>query len=173
MTPNQSLVTLNNLLDYDVTKFTTAEVQLKKSLPHWIEEAASLKLKTILQHNLEFIKRHIHQLELFLEAEKVDSISMTNRVMNAHIEEINEKLSYCADPELKDACLLAGIQMISHFKISTYGTAASYAKTLGKEKHAALFHEAEMNEKEIDKRLSQLAEEGINISARTPFELRN
>jgi ferritin-like metal-binding protein YciE len=173
MTNDQTLVTLNHLLDYDARKFTNAEVQLKKSLTGWINDAGSLKLKTVLQRYLELVQDHIKKLELFIEAEKIDSISMTNRVMYALIEETNEKLSYCADTETRDACLLASVQAMSHFKICTYGTAAAFANTLGMEKHAALFHEVELNEKEIDNRLSHLAEEDINTSARTPIELPN
>jgi len=91
--------------------------------------------------------------------------------MQAFIEEANEKQNTCTDAEVKDACLLACIQAINHFKISMYGTAAAFAKVLGMEKHAAVFHEAEVNEKQIDDRLSQLAEHEINIKANVPFVL--
>jgi hypothetical protein len=37
------------------------------------------------------------------------------------------------------------------------------------ENFARLFHEAEVNEKQIDDRLTQLAEHEINIKARTPI----
>ena len=39
------------------------------------------------------------------------------------------------------------------------------------EDHAAIFHKAEINEKQIDDRLSQLAEHEINIKAKAPIEL--
>ena len=42
---------------------------------------------------------------------------------------------------------------------------------LSKEKQATLFHDAELNEKQIDERLSQLAEHEINIKAKTPISL--
>ena len=44
---------------------------------------------------------------------------------------------------------------------------------LGMEKQAAIFHEAEINEKQIDDRLSQLAEYEINMKARTPIVLED
>jgi ferritin-like metal-binding protein YciE len=78
-------------------------------------------------------------------------------------------MKYCADPEVKDACLLACIQAINHFKISEYGTAAAFAKELNMEKSATVFHEMEINEKHIDDRLSQLAEYEINRKARAPI----
>ncbi len=168
---NHSIITLHNLLDYDASKFTSAEIALKNSLPDWISRSASLKLKTVLQKYLDFVQLHIYKMESFFEEEQINSFSTTNRVMNAYIEETEEKLSKCTDPEIKDACLLANIQAINHFKISTYGTAAAFANALGLDKHAAVFHEAEVNEKQIDDRLSQLAEHEINIRAKAPFVL--
>jgi len=172
MTQNtQNITTLHNLLDDDARKFTSAEIQLKNSLPDWISTAGSLQLKTVLQKYLSFVQQHVKKMEDFYEEEKISSLSLTNRVMHAFIEETDEKLSTCTDAAIKDACLLASIQAINHFKISTYGTAAAFAKALGMEKQAAIFHEASINEKQIDDRLSQLAEHEININAKTPIVL--
>jgi ferritin-like metal-binding protein YciE len=91
--------------------------------------------------------------------------------MHAFIEETGEKLSNCTDPEIKDACLLASIQAINHFKISMYGTAAAFANALEMDKQACLFHEAEVNEKQIDDRLTQLALYEINNHAKSPVTL--
>ena len=160
---NQTITTLHNLLDYDAGKFTSAEIQLHQILPEWINKAGSLKLKNVLQRYLDFIDKHLQNMGNFFEEEKINSMSLVNRVMHAFIEEAEEKLSNCNDPRVKDACLLACIQAINHFKISMYGTAAAFANALGMEKQAAIFHEAEVNEKQIDDRLSQLAEHDINV----------
>ncbi len=169
---NQTITTLHHLLDYDASKFTSAEIQLQNILPEWINNTGSLMLKTVLQKYLDFVQQHVHKMENFFEQEKINSLSLNNRVMHAFIEETNEKLNTCTDPEIKDACLLAGIQVINHYKISIYGTAAAFANALEMEKHAALFHEAEGNEKQIDSRLSQLAEFEINKKARAPIVLQ-
>jgi ferritin-like metal-binding protein YciE len=168
---NQTISTLHNLLDYDARQFTSAEIQLKKSLPEWISKAGSLKLKTVLQKYLDFVQQHVQKLEGFFEAEQISSLSINNRVMHAFIEEAEEKMKSCTDAEVRDACLLACIQAINHFKISTYGTAAAFAKALDMEKQATIFHEAEVEEKQIDDRLSQLAEHEINLHAKTPIVL--
>lgn len=39
---NQDISTLQDLLDYNARKFTSGEIQLKKSLSEWINKAASL-----------------------------------------------------------------------------------------------------------------------------------
>jgi ferritin-like metal-binding protein YciE len=169
---NPTVTTLHNLLDYDARKFTSAEVQLKNILPQWIHQTGSLQLKTVLQKYLDFVQQHVKKMEYFFEEEKISSLSAINRVMQAFIEETGEKLLNCTDTQVKDACLLASIQAINHFKISMYGTAAAFANALEMEKAAAIFHEAEVNEKQIDDRLSQLAEHEINTRAKAPIVLR-
>jgi len=168
---NSTITTLRDLLDYDARKFSSAEIQLKNCLPQWINKAGSLQLKTVLQKYLDFVQQHVQKMEEFFEEEKISSLSLTNRIMQAFIEETNEKLSNCTDAEVSDACLLACVQAINHFKISIYGTAAAFANALGMEKVAVVFHETEINEKQIDDRLSQLAEHEINIKARAPIVL--
>jgi len=161
-----TLKSLHDLLDYDASKFTSAEIQLLKTIPGWINRASSLKLKAVLQKYRDMIQQHIQKMEEFFEEEKFSSLSLNNRMIQTFIEEAEEKLSICGEPDVKDACLLASIQAINHYKISAFGTAAAFAHTLGMEKHAAIFHEAEVNEKQIDDRLSQLAEHEINIRAK-------
>lgn len=161
--------TLHDLLHYDASRFTHGEIQLMNCLPHWIARADSGKLKAVLKNYLAAVELQVQKLdELFLE-EKPGSISLRNQVIHAFIDETNGKLSLCADPEVRDACLLACVQMINHFKISNYGTAASFARELGMEKQARAFWEAEINEKKIDDRLSQLAEHEINPRAKSPL----
>jgi ferritin-like metal-binding protein YciE len=164
-----SITTLNDLLDYNARRFTSAEIQLKNHLPGWINQANSLQLKSILLRYVDFITDHVKKLETFVEKESIKSISLSNRVMKSFIEDADEKLAGCTDIEVKDACLLECVQAINHFKVSMYGTAAAFSKALGMEKEAAVFHLAEVNEKQIDDRLSQLAEHEINRRAKAPL----
>ena len=166
-----SITTLHNLLDYEASKFSSAEVQLSNALPQWISKAGSVKLKNVLQKYRDDIGTHLANLEEFVDSERLISLSLTNRIMKAYIDDTNEKLELCTDPEVTDACLLASIQMINHFKISAYGTAAAFANTLSMEKAATFFHEAEVHEKQIDDRLTQLAKYEINSRAKSPIVL--
>ena len=168
---NKLIATLRDLLDHNSQKFTAAEIELRNALSSWIQKANSPKLKAVLQKYLEFVNEHVGKFTAFFEEEKIDSLSVSNKIMLAFIEETNEKLSKCADSQVADACLLACIQGINHFKISIYGTAAAFAKGLEMERFASIFHEAEVNEKKIDDRLTQLAEHEINIKAIAPIVL--
>ena len=166
---HQTITTLHQLLNYEAGKFMAAEIRLKHNLEEWINQADSLQLKVVLRKYLDFVQQHVQKLESFIEEEKISSLSIADRVMNAFVEEVNEKMKYCTDTEVKDACLVACIQVINHFKISIYGTATAFATELNMEKAATVFHEMEINEKHIDDRLSQLAEYEINKKARAPI----
>jgi ferritin-like metal-binding protein YciE len=166
-----SITTLHHLLDHEASKFSSAEMQLNNVLPQWISKAQSVKLKTVLQKYREDIGEHLYNLEEFVDAEQLISLSLTNRIMSAYIQDTNEKLLQCADAEVADACLLASVQMINHFKISAYGTAAAFANALEMDKAATFFHAAEVHEKQIDDRLSQLALFEINGNAKSPIVL--
>ena len=168
---NHTITALHDLLAYDVQKMQNAESQLKNTLPEWALKAGSFKLKEVLQKYTTNIAGHIEKSETILVEEKVFPFSTINKVMHAFIEETNEKLALCTDAEVKDACLLAAIQEINHYKISVYGTAAAFANALNIETTANLFHEAEISEKQIVDRLSQLATYEINLKAKTPIAL--
>ncbi len=167
----QTITNLHDLLGFDARRFTSAEIELKNYLPEWINHADSLKLKTVLQRYFEFVQQHVKMLEGFFEVEQISSLSLSNRIMQAFTEEATEKLNCCADAAVKDACLLASVQAIIHFKISMYGSAAAFANALGMVQQASVFHQAEVDEKQIDDRLSQLAEHEINIHAKSPIVL--
>ncbi|MBU3714178.1 MAG: DUF892 family protein [Ferruginibacter sp.] len=162
---------LHNLLDYDVRKFTIAEIQLQKVLALWLKRASSVKLKSIIQKYSDHVAEHVKKFESFYEEEHIPSISISNRVMQAFIDEAEEKMNHCSDNSVRDASMLASIQEINHYKISIYGTASAFANTLGMTKTAEVFHNAEINEKQIDDRLSQLAEHEINVNAKVSIVL--
>jgi len=171
METKPNIVTLHNLLDYNAGRFTSAEAEVKSGLAEWIKEASSMQLKAVLQKYLDFATAHIQRIDRFVEDESLTFINSSDTVMQALIRDTVENLSFCLDAAVKDACLLASVQCINHYKISKYGTAAAYANNLGLDKAAALFHELEINEKHIDDRLSQLAEYEINTKAKTPVVL--
>ncbi|HZY37527.1 MAG TPA: DUF892 family protein [Mucilaginibacter sp.] len=171
MKTEDTLPTLISLLDYDAGKFTSAEVQLKNRLPQWIEGTGSFQLKGVLERYLEMVREHIMKLDIFCAEENFTYISLLNRIMKAFIEETEEKLALCSDIKVADACLLACVQNINHYKISTYGTAAAFAKDLGLNDAVTIFRDLEIDEKQIDHRLSQLAEHEVNAKAKAPVWL--
>jgi ferritin-like metal-binding protein YciE len=154
-------------------KLAGAETQLDSILPTWIEKAGSVSLKVILEKYQDYVKQHLQKILDYNKEGNLNSFTRTNNIMQAFILEAREKLNNCTDIEVRDACLLSGIQGINHYKISMYGTAAAFAKSIGNENLAGVFYNAEQDEKQIDNSLSQLAKQEINTRARTPIVLRS
>jgi ferritin-like metal-binding protein YciE len=165
MTETHPIKTLHQLLDEEARRFTVSEVELKNALPGWIIKAQSMKLKNILQRYYEQVKEHIRDLDKFFEDENLGFVNVPHPIMKTFINDAEERLTNCTDFMVRDAGLLASVQIINHYKISAYGTAAAFANSLGMSKTAVLFHQCEVNEKQIDDRLSQLAEHEINKQA--------
>ena len=163
---HDSLESLHQLFDYDVKKFISAEAELLSHLPKFMEASSSLKLKNILMRYEEYVKNHLSDLNNFIQEEKISLVDFTNAIMIAFIKDVNDKMALCANSYVKDACILSCIQGINHYKISVYGSAAAFSNALGMPYYAKVFHEAEVNEKKIDDRLSQLAEFEINNQAK-------
>jgi len=167
------LTTLHDLIDFDARKLNGAERQLENILPDWINKASSLSLKNVLQQYLDFVRDNIQKIKTFIAEEKIGSLSCTNTIMQAFILETREKMSNCNNTEIRDACLPSSIQGINHYKINMFGTVAAFAKDLGNEKSAVVFHQAKLNEEQIDKMLSKQAEQAINMNAANPILLSN
>lgn len=160
-----TISSLRQLLDEDISRMASAEMQLKNSIAGWVSNDNAVPLRLLLHDYLDIVEKHIRQLEFFWEEEQTGSFHCPNRVMKAYIAEADDKLAGCTGPGIKDACLLAAVQRINHFKISVYGTAAAFAGALRLQQAGLLFHQAELDEKDMDERLSYLAEHELNKKA--------
>jgi ferritin-like metal-binding protein YciE len=70
-----------------------------------------------------------------------------------------------ADPDVKDAGLIAAAQRVEHYEIAAYGTVRNYARQLGLKSHVDLLQRTLDEEGDTDKRLTSLAESGVNEQA--------
>jgi len=170
METTSTIATLRQLLNQQMGKFISGEIQLQKNLPVWINNIGSVQLRQVLQKYLDQVNEHIKHMEAFFLEAQVATAGREDKVMQSLVDETNELLGFCSDTQVCDACMLAGIQVINHYKISTYGTAAAFAGDLEMEKAAGVFYQMEINEKNIDDRLTQLAKYEINKKAKTPIQ---
>ena len=69
------------------------------------------------------------------------------------------------DDVTMDACLIAAGQRAEHYEMAAYGTLIAWAQALGHAEAAALLQQNLDEEKAADKKLSALAEGGINQEA--------
>ena len=69
------------------------------------------------------------------------------------------------DETTMDACLIAAGQRAEHYEMAAYGTLVAWAQAMGHNEAASLLQQNLDEEKAADKKLSAIAEGGINQDA--------
>lgn len=164
-TQSKNISNLRQLLEEECIRLINSEIQLRNNLPDWVSKDNNIPLKLILHRYLDRIDDHINYINKFLEEDQISCLSHNDSVMQASIGQINDKITCCNAIQLKDLCLLSGIQTINHYKISLYRSVANLANILGMESATKYFHIAQQNENKIDEELSSLATLEINDKA--------
>jgi ferritin-like metal-binding protein YciE len=82
--------------------------------------------------------------------------------MQGILEEGEETLKLDSTEETRDAAIITAAQKVEHYEIASYGSAANWAKLLGRNDIKALLGETLEEEKQTDEKLTRLAQSGIN-----------
>ena len=142
-----------------------AEKQLTKALPKLAKAATNAKLRAAFESHLQETQGQIARLEQVFE-------SLDEKVRGKHcdgiagiIEEGKSIMEEDFDETTMDACLIAAGQRAEHYEMAAYGTLVAWAEAMGHTEAAKLLQQTLHEEKAADKKLSGLAESGINQSA--------
>ena len=159
---------LNSLKDLfleEVRDLYDAEKQLVKALPKMADAATSPKLKSAFTNHLRQTEGHVKRLEQIFHAMDVPVRGKKCKAMQGLVEEGNDMAHENAEPDVKDAALIAAGNRVEHYEIAGYGTIRTYARTLGLPEAERLLQQTLDEEGEADKLLTQLAETSINLEA--------
>ncbi len=142
-----------------------AEKQLTKALPKLAKAATSPDLRAAFETHLEETRGHVDRLEQVFE-------SLDEKVRGKHcegiagiIEEGKTIMEEAFNDATMDACLIATGQRAEHYEMAAYGTLVAWAQGMGHSEAAKLLQETLDEEKAADKKLTSLAESGINQEA--------
>jgi len=142
-----------------------AERQLTKVLPKLAKASSNAKLRQAFESHLQETQGQIARLE------KVFA-SLGEKVRSKHcdgiagiIEEGKSIMEEDFDETTMDACLIAAGQRAEHYEMAAYGTLVAWAQAMAQPEAAKLLQQTLDEEKAADKKLSGLAEGGINQSA--------
>jgi len=159
------LQTLHDLYIDNLKDLYNAENQIIKALPKMAKAATSPQLQQAYTTHLEQTQRQIERLDQIFNELDIKPTGKRCRGMEGLIEEGQELIEENADPDVRDAGLIAAAQKVEHYEISGYGTARTYAEHLGFTKAVRLLDQILAEEKETDAKLTTLAESSINIKA--------
>ncbi len=162
---NTQLNTLDDLLLLEINDLYDAEKRLVEALPEMAEAASSPALKQAFQHHLQETERQVSRLEqIFVDLGKPAS-RHTCDAMKGLIKEGAEIVDAVGSPDVKDAALIGAAQRVEHYEMAGYGTARTFAEHLGHTNVAQLLQATLDEERQTDLRLTELAEENINVKA--------
>lgn len=158
--------TLTDLFHDQLQDAYSAETQLTKALPKMAKAAKSPDLRAGFEQHLTETKNQLTRLEKVCQQVGCKTGGNTCEAMEGLVEEGEEVMGLGLDGEAQDAGLIAAAQKVEHYEIALYGTLCTFAKQLGHQEAARLLHETLEEEKKTDQKLTQLAEAGINQSAK-------
>ena len=155
---------LKHLYVEELKDLYSAESQLVKALPKMAKAATSEELRAGFEGHLEQTKGHVARLEKIFKALGESPKGKKCKGMEGLIKEGGEMIEEDPAPEELDAGLISAAQRVEHYEIAGYGCVSTYAKLLGENEAEELLRETLEEEKETDKKLTELAG-NINLEA--------
>ena len=148
-----------------------AEKHLLKALPKMQKAATTAELQDAIETHTEQTQGHVDRLEdIFAlldqkpQAKKCDGMEGLVEEGESIIEETDEGTA------TRDVGIILSAQKVEHYEISSYGSLAPLARTLGRDNIAEILEETLAEEKETDELLTKIAESNINYAAATEGE---
>ena len=142
-----------------------AEKKILSTLPKMAKAAQSKELKAAFEKHLMETEGQIGRLEQAFETLGEKAKKKTCQAIKGLIEEGGETIKEDAEPEVKDAALIAAAQRVEHYEMAGYGSVSAYAKLLNETTVLKLLQATLAEEKATDEALSELAESSINLEA--------
>jgi ferritin-like metal-binding protein YciE len=156
---------LDDLLIEQLADLYDAEKRLIDALPKMAEAAHSPQLQSAFREHLQQTKNHARIVEECFRGLNKEPHRETCAAMKGLIQEGEEMVNADGDPAVKDAALIAAAQRVEHYEISGYGTARTFAERLGYQDAARKLQQILDEEKATDKKLTEIAEQNINLVA--------
>jgi ferritin-like metal-binding protein YciE len=160
-----ALDSLHDLYVNELKDLYSAENQLVKALPKMAKAASNPDLKAAIEEHLEVTRKQVERLERVFEGLGVSPKGKKCKAMEGLIEEGKEVMEEDGEEAVIDAALIAAAQRVEHYEMAGYGCARTFARLLGYDEAARLLQETLDEEGEADKKLTELAETGINVEA--------
>lgn len=135
-----------------------AEKHLVSAVPKLVKAAFSESLRDALETHLDDSQKHTQRLEKCFALCEFKPASKKCEAMEGLIKEAMEAATEHERGYARDAALIASIQKIEHYEISSYGTLRTMATVMGKSECAKLLEESKDEEAAMDVKLTKLAE---------------
>ena len=138
---------------------------VEKGLPEMIESASSRELRSALEEHLQQTRTHVTRLQRVFSSIGMEPDTKTNEIFDKMASAVKDSKSNIDPSPLRDAALIVNGNLVEHYEIATYGSLASFARSLGLQDAVTLLQETLNEEKKADAKLTQLGEQIMNPQA--------
>ncbi|MFD2934042.1 YciE/YciF ferroxidase family protein [Spirosoma flavum] len=143
-----------------------AEKQAVDALGEQADASTTDEVRNAFLTHQEETRGQVARLEQVFQSIGVDADDKTCAAIDGLVDDAQTVVSNTESGSLtRDAGLIIAGQKIEHHEIAAYGSAVTLAKVLGYSEAAQLLHQTLEEEKNTDKKLTQLAESFINQRA--------
>jgi ferritin-like metal-binding protein YciE len=142
-----------------------AERRMVKALPKMAEASTSLSLRQAFESHLIETEGHVSRLETIFRNLGENAKGETCDAMKGLVSEGEDMIGHTHPSAIRDAGLIASANRVEHYEIAAYGSARTFAQTLGLTEAVALLDQTLQEEKAADQKLSRLAEGLVNDAA--------
>ncbi|GLK67398.1 ferritin-like domain-containing protein [Hansschlegelia plantiphila] len=162
---SKDIKTLDDLFVHQLQDVYYAEKQILSALPKMIDKATAPALKQGLEHHLRETEEHVRRVEQVFEMHGAEIKTTKCPAINGIIEEANDVAGDVEDKQVLDAAIIASAQAVEHYEMTRYGTLVAWAKQLGRSDCAAVLEKTLNEEKAADRKLTSIADGGVNREA--------
>jgi ferritin-like metal-binding protein YciE len=142
-----------------------AEKALAKAFPKMISKITSDDLIDAFEDHVAETEQQLTRLEEVFSALGVKAEAKKCEAMVGLIKESEQIIDETEEGPVRDAGIISAVQKIKHYEIATYCTLRSFATALSEVEAESLLEDILNEEKDMDEKLSELAESLINVEA--------
>lgn len=157
---------LQDALTEEIQDLLHAEHQISKALPKMAEKAHNSELREAFQQHQKETEGQIQRLEQVCQVLGISPDPKKCEGIRGILAEGEEHMGEEMDPEVMDAMLIAAAQKVEHYEISSYGSVRSWTELLQNTQARDLLDQTLNEEKDTDKKLTQLAMNMVNTQAK-------
>ena len=143
-----------------------AEKKIIQSLPKMQAATTTEELKDAFEDHLHQTQRHVKRLEKVFEVLGQKAEGEKCEAIEGIAREVENIIGETEDGTMtRDAALIIAAQKVEHYEIATYGGLVQLAITMDLREAADLLDKTLIEEEDTDARLTEIAENEINLRA--------
>lgn len=156
---------IHELFEKQLQDIYWAEKELDKFMPKIVSQVTSKELKQVFQEHMQVTREQIKRLQNVFELMGAKAKGEKCEAMEGLMKEAENVVGEADQGLVRDAFIIGAVQKVEHYEMASYGTLKALATIIGEYEVASLLGETLEEEKEADMRLTEVAENIVNIEA--------